>query len=243
MSVPDFIFMLTRNDRTIADARARVDEVIAAGVRHVGFKDVGLSCTALRELVAAIRAGGARVYLEVVSLDEASELASAHHAVSLNVDCLLGGTRPAVVLPAICGAGIGYYPFAGSIAGYPSRLLGSPDEVTASAKFLTDMEGVDGLDLLAYRFGGDAPALIEKVCRGVTAKPVIVAGSIDRSERIGAVVRGGASAFTVGTAALDGAFPARSERLSDQLHYIQLTVRQLTNGSQALMHPEPRTHT
>jgi len=77
MGAPDFIFMLTRNDRTIADARARVDEVIEAGVRHIGFKNVGQSTSALRELAASIRAGGARVYLEVVSLDEATELASA----------------------------------------------------------------------------------------------------------------------------------------------------------------------
>jgi 4-hydroxythreonine-4-phosphate dehydrogenase len=223
---PDFIFMLTRNDRTIADAHARVDEVIEAGVRHVGFKDVGLSIAALRDLVTAIRGGGARVYLEVVSLDKASELASARNAVSLKVDCLLGGTRPGVVLPAIRGAGIAYYPFAGSIVGYPSRLLGSPDEITASAKLLADMEGVDGLDLLAYRFGGDAPALIEKVCRRVAPKPVIVAGSIDRKERIGAVVQGGASAFTVGTAALEGVFPASSERLCDQLRYIQVALEQ-----------------
>jgi 4-hydroxythreonine-4-phosphate dehydrogenase len=221
--------MLTRNDRTIADARARIDEVIEAGVRHIGFKDVGLSTAALAALATAIRGAGARVYLEVVSLDEASELASARSAVSLEVDCLLGGTRPGVVLPAIRGAGIAYYPFAGSIVGYPSRLLGSLEEIIASAKLLTDMEGVNGLDLLAYRFVGDAPTLIAKVCGRVAPKPVIVAGSIDRIERIGAVVQGGASAFTVGTAALDAAFPARSERLCDQLRYIQLAVEQAVN--------------
>ena len=38
----DFILMLTENDRTIRDARARIDEALEGGVRHIGFKDVGL---------------------------------------------------------------------------------------------------------------------------------------------------------------------------------------------------------
>jgi len=66
------------------------------------------------------------------------------------------------VLPALRGAGIGYYPFAGTIAGHPSRLFRSPEEIITSAKLLTDMEGVDGLDLRAYRFVGDAPGAYRK---------------------------------------------------------------------------------
>jgi 4-hydroxythreonine-4-phosphate dehydrogenase len=233
MRAPDFIFMLTRNDRTIANALNRLDDVIATGVRHIGFKDIGLSFAALRELANAIRAGGAHVYLEVVSLDEASEAASARTAVSLNVDCLLGGTRPRVVLPIIGGTPIRYYPFAGTIVGHPSQLVGDPSQIVASAKVIADMDGVDGLDLLAYRSVGDASALIAQVCSAVAPKPIIVAGSIDRAERIGAVVQGRAAAFTVGTAALDGAFPGLSDNLADQLRYIQETVSQLAQGQPA----------
>jgi 4-hydroxythreonine-4-phosphate dehydrogenase len=222
--IPDFVFMLTRNDRTVADARERLEEVIASGVRHVGFKDVGLELHAMQQLAAAIRGSGARVYLEVVSLDEESERASARVAVSLNVDCLLGGTRPGVVLPIIRGTSIRYFPFAGTVVGHPSQLLGTTAEITASARALVDTEGVDGLDLLAYRSDGDVAGLIESVCRAVAPKPVIIAGSIDCAERIGAVVQGGAAAFTVGTAALEGVFPGPSARLADQLSYIQASV-------------------
>jgi hypothetical protein len=221
--------MLTRNDRTLADARGRLDEVIEAGIEHIGFKDVGLSAAALHELTAAIRANGARVYLEVVSLDEASELASARTAASLEVDGLLGGTRPKVVVPVIRGSGIRYFPFPGSIVGHPSRLVGSTEAIVASAIALTRMEGVDGLDLLAYRFMGDVPTLINQVCAHVAPKPVIVAGSIDGAERIAAVVRGGAAAFTVGTAALDGVFPAATSRLADQLRYIKTSLQRIAN--------------
>jgi 4-hydroxythreonine-4-phosphate dehydrogenase len=240
VTVPDFIFMLTRHDRTLSDARARLEEVLEAGVRHIGFKDVGLSAMAMRELAEAIRASGARVYLEVVSLDEASELASARAAVGLNVDCLLGGTRPRAVLPVIHDTGIRYFPFPGSIVGHPSRLGGSLDEITASAKVLADIEAVDGLDLLAYRFSGDVPTLISEVCNRVAPKPVIIAGSIDRAERIAAVVHGNAAAFTVGTAALDGAFPAGSNRLTDQLRYILLATHRLAHASDASQKEAPR---
>ena len=64
------------------------------------------------------------------------------------------------------------------------------------------------------------PDLIGRVCRAVAPKPVVVAGSIDRTVRIAAIKKAGAAGFTVGTAALDGAFPARSTRLVDQLTFI-----------------------
>ena len=38
----EFIFMLTRNDETLADAREVYAPVATAGVRHFGCKDVGL---------------------------------------------------------------------------------------------------------------------------------------------------------------------------------------------------------
>ena len=38
----EFIFMLTRDDVTLSDAREVYASIAAAGVRHVGCKDVGL---------------------------------------------------------------------------------------------------------------------------------------------------------------------------------------------------------
>jgi hypothetical protein len=225
---PDFIFMLTHQDRTIADARTRLQEVLAEGVRHIGFKDIGLPLPQLRALAQDIRAGGARVYLEVVSLDEASEVASARAAVELGVDVLMGGTRPEAVLPVLRGSGIAYYPFAGKVSGHPSVLEGPAEDIVASARRIAQLEGVHGLDLLAYRFEGDVPALMKAVCDAVD-KPVVMAGSIDRGERIAATLASGAAGFTVGTAALEEAFPASRAGLGGQLH----TIRMLVAGSQA----------
>jgi mannose-6-phosphate isomerase-like protein (cupin superfamily) len=215
MTDPEFIFMLTRADRTVPDAMDRLAEGLASGLRHIGFKDLGLPLADLHRLASAVRAGGGTLYLEVVSLDAASEAASARAAVELGVDFLLGGTRPDLVLPILRGSGIRYYPFAGRIAGHPSRLEGSPGEILESAQRLCAHDGVHGIDLLAYRFAGDVPGLIKTVCTGVD-KPVIVAGSIDRPARIAAALQGGAAAFTIGTAALDGAFPAASPALAAQ---------------------------
>jgi NAD(P)H-dependent flavin oxidoreductase YrpB (nitropropane dioxygenase family) len=216
----DFIFMLTHTDRTIPDAIDRVPDALSVGVRHIGFKDVGLPFASLRGLADRIQAAGATLYLEVVSLDAQSEEASAHTAVELGVDVLMGGTRPQVVLPVLAGTGIRYYPFPGQVMGHPSVLAGSTDAIVESACRLAAMEGVDGLDLLAYRSGGDVPDLISRVCRAVATKPVVVAGSIDRPTRIAAVIAAGAAGFTVGTAALDGVFPARSAALADQLAFL-----------------------
>lgn len=214
---PDFIFMLTRNDRTIADALERLPEVIAAGVKHVGFKDVGPPLAELHALSRAIRASGATVYLEVVSLDAESERRSAEAAVALSVDVLMGGTRPDVIAPVIANRGIGYYPFPGRIVGHPSMLEGTIESIAQSARMLASRDDVQGLDLLAYRFQGDVPALMRAVVEAAAPKPVVMAGSIDSAERIAAVVAAGAAGFTIGTAAFEGTFPASSNRLDGQI--------------------------
>lgn len=219
----DFIFMLTRDDRTVPDAIARLPEVLAAGVQHIGFKDIGLRYAELEMLATTIRDAGAKSYLEVVGPGGRGEVASAEAAVAVGVDCLLGGRNPKAVLPVISGAPMRYFPFAGQVEGHPSRLRGLVPEIVADALVLTAEAGVHGVDLLAYRFDGDVLTLMEDVAAAV-AKPIIVAGSIDRFERIRAAIRCGASAFTVGTAALNGLFPARSMGLEDQLRAIREVV-------------------
>lgn len=215
----DFILMLTADDRTIPDARARLAEALEGGVRHIGFKDVGLPLAELKGLADEIRAAGGRSYLEVVSLDGESELASARAAIDLDVDCLLGGTRAEEVTRLTRHHPIRYYPFPGRITGHPSVLEGPAEDIVASARHLADLEHVHGLDLLAYRFDGDVPGLMARVCAAVE-KPVIMAGSIDSEARVHDVAAAGAAGFTVGTAALAGAFPAEDPGFAGQVRAI-----------------------
>jgi methylglyoxal synthase len=224
----DFILMLTADDRTIPDARARLAEALEGGVRHIGFKDVGLPLADLKGLADEIRAAGGRSYLEVVSLDAESELASARAAIDLDVDCLLGGTRAEEVTTLTRYHPLRYYPFPGRITGHPSVLEGPASDIVASARRLADLEHVHGLDLLAYRFAGEVPDLMAQVCAAVD-KPVIIAGSIDSEERVQTVARAGASGFTVGTAALAGAFPATEPGFAGQVRAI-LAMTNLARG-------------
>jgi hypothetical protein len=218
-AAPDFIFMLTRADRTIEDAQRRLPEVLGAGVRHIGFKDVGLPPPALHRLAQAIRAAGARTYLEVVSLDAACEAASARMALDLGIDVLMGGVRPEAVTPVIAGSSIRYYPYPGDVVGHPCVLTGTIASILESARRLLATPGVRGVDLLAYRFPGDAAALMRAVCEAAAGRPVVVAGSLDRPERLQSVAASRASGLTVGTAALDGVFPC-GPALADQLAFI-----------------------
>ena len=227
----NFILMLTSNDRTIDDARARLDDALEGGARHIGFKDVGLPFAELKSLADAIRDAGGRSYLEVVSLDAESELASARAAVALDVDCLLGGTRAAAVTDITRDHPVRYHPFPGRITGHPSVLEGGVAEIVESARRLADLEHVHGLDLLAYRFAGDVEALMRAVCAAVE-KPVIMAGSIDREERLVAAAKAGSAGFTVGTAALDGVFPAEDDGFVGQVRSIMaMSTRALARST------------
>jgi hypothetical protein len=214
-----FIFMLTHNDRTVADARDRLEDVLAGGCRHIGFKDVGLPFDELARLSHDIKSAGATAYLEVVSLNRESELTSAKAALGFEVDYLLGGTRAADVAPLLHGTPVKYFPFPGRIVGHPSVLEGEAAEIAASARGLAARDDVHGLDLLAYRYAGDVPSMMKQVCEAA-GKPVIMAGSIDGEERIADVGAAGAMGFTVGTAAFDNRFPAASPGLRGQVEAI-----------------------
>ena len=88
----EFIFMLTRDDVTLANAREVHASVAGIGLRHVGCKDVGLPEEELAELMDAIRADGAETYLEVVSETDEATLESARAAARIRPDHLIGGT-------------------------------------------------------------------------------------------------------------------------------------------------------
>ena len=64
----DFIFMLTRNDKTVSDCLHVIDLIEPLGLRHIGLKDVGVTEASAGELVNRIKARGATSCMEVVSI-------------------------------------------------------------------------------------------------------------------------------------------------------------------------------
>jgi hypothetical protein len=200
-----FIFMLTKDDRTVADAAQVYASLSRSPLRHVGFKDIGLPLPDLKALAALIKADGRQVMLEVVSTSREAEMRSVEAAMEIGVDYLLGGRHADEATRLLQGSGIRYFPFAGHTVGHPTKLTGSIDEIVDDARRLAALPGVHGLDLLAYRFSGDVEALAKRVVEAVTV-PVIAAGSIDSAERLQAMRQAGVWAFTVGSAVFDGSF-------------------------------------
>ncbi len=198
----EFIFMLTRNDTTLADARDVYASIADTGVRHVGCKDVGLPREELRELMSDIRGHGHVSYLEVVAETEQDTLQSARVAADVRPDYLIGGTLIEPVQEIIEGTGIRFFPYVGEIVGHPCLLRGSIDAIAEDAR-RAEAAGVDGINLLAYRYDGDVPALVRAVSEA-TSLPLIAAGSVDSVARIRELDDLGVWAFTIGTAALDG---------------------------------------
>jgi hypothetical protein len=198
----EFIFMLTRNDETLADARKVYASVAATGVCHFGCKDVGLPRRELEALLSEIESNGHTSYLEVVSESNEATLDSARAAAEIRPDYLIGGTLIEPVQEIIAGTGIKFFPYVGRVVGHPCLLRGSIQEIADDARRVEAL-GLDGVNLLAYRYDGDVGALVDAVVSN-TSLPVIAAGSVDSVERIRALANHGVWAFTIGTAALDG---------------------------------------
>jgi hypothetical protein len=200
--VIEFIFMLTRDDLTLTDARAVYASIAGSGVTHVGCKDVGLPRDELAALMDDIRGNGHTTHLEVVSETPEDTLKSARAAAEIRPDYLIGGTLIEPVQEIIAGTGIKFFPYVGQIVGHPCLLRGSIEQIAEDARRAESL-GVDGINLLAYRYDKDVNALVEAVV-GATSLPVIAAGSVDSPERIRALAERDVWAFTIGTAALDG---------------------------------------
>jgi hypothetical protein len=220
----DFIFMLTRADRTIEDAAYVVDAVAECGVRHIGFKDIGVSADQQVELVERIRHHGGTSYLEVVSTTPEAILRSLEAARDLGVDCILGGTDVDAAA-AILGDLGRYFPFPGEPVGHPTRLGGTPARIEADAR-RARARGCGGVDLLAYRATEADPVdLVVAARRALTDGRLIVAGSVQTVAQIHALARAGADAFTIGSAVFDGAFSPTKGSLHGQVDDILAACR------------------
>lgn len=202
----DFIFMLTREDRTVPDGLELLDDVRSLGIRHIGFKDIGAAPELLAALSARIREMGAVSYLEVVSTTPADARMSARLAAEIGVDRLLGGTEVEATLEIIAGSGIEYYPFAGFPEDHPTNLRGGAADIAGHCRdFMA--KGCAGADLLAYRALEEDPITLVRAAReGLGRGQLIVAGSIAGPEQVAELAAAGADAFTIGTAIFAGAF-------------------------------------
>ena len=182
----DFIFMLTRNDKTVSDCLHVIDLIEPLGLRHIGFKDVGVTEASVGELVNRIKARGATSYMEVVSTTPQAADWSIRTAAKIGVDRVLGGQEIETAMQVLHATGAGYYPFAGRPAGHPTKLAGSPE--VAEDCHRARATGCSGVDLLAYRATDADPLdLVTAARAALDGGTLIVAGSIHSPAQIRAL--------------------------------------------------------
>lgn len=200
----ELVVMLTHHDQTVKNALEMFEEMKDTPVLHWGFKDVGLPPNEMKKLVQRMKDSGKTTYLEVVSLSEEQGLAGARLAVESGFDVLMGTVYFDSIHAYLKDKPIQYYPFPGHVHSHPSILDGTIEEIVNHACSLEE-KGVPGMDLLAYRYTGDAELLLRQVVKA-TRVPICVAGSIASYERIARVWDAGAWGFTVGSAFFEARF-------------------------------------
>lgn len=203
---PQIIVMLTHNDVTVSNARECFRESADLPVQYWGFKDIGLPAIEMEKLVAEFKEAGKTPVLEVVNFDEQGLLDAALLAVDCGVEYFTGGKFSQPVMERVQAAGIKYFPFCGDVGGSPIELSGTPDEVVADAARLRGL-GVDGIDLVAYRFSNGDPVELAKLVESrLGGENLIIAGSINSTERIRLMQEIRPFGYTMGGALFEGAF-------------------------------------
>ena len=198
---PELIVMLTHHDQTVPEALELFQRTKDYPITHWGFKDVGIPPAEMQTVVTAMKDAGKKTFLEVVSLSEEEGLRGAQLAVDLGFDILMGTVYFPSIREYLEDKPIRYYPFPGHVHSHPSILDGAIEKIVAHACEL-ESYGVHGLDLLTYRYAGNAASLLSQVVQS-TGIPVVSAGSIASFERIMEVWDSGAWGFTIGSAFFD----------------------------------------
>jgi len=195
---PELIVMLTHHDMTVPNAEELFGRCKDLPVTHWGFKDVGLPHQQMKALVRQMKATGKVTFLEVVSLSEEDGLTGARLAVEAGFDILMGTVYFDSLHQFLKDKPVKYYPFPGHVYSHPSILDGAIEEIVDHAISLQS-KGVQGLDLLAYRYVGDARKLLQEVVKA-TKIPIVCAGSIATFQRIAEVWEAKSWGFTIGSA-------------------------------------------
>jgi len=201
---PELIVMLTWHDYTVENAAAIFEQCKNSKAKYWGFKEHPLPLEQMKELFSHMKQCGKTTLLEVVAYTEKEGLEGAHIAAQCHCDILMGTCFFESINNYCQQHHIKYMPFVGSITGRPSVLEGSIDSMIDEAKRYI-AHGAYGIDLLGYRYTGDAKALNKAIVENTPA-PVCLAGSIDCYKRLDEVKAASPWAFTIGSAFFENKF-------------------------------------
>lgn len=221
---PTLIVMLTYNDQTVSNAYEIFDQCKNAGAGFWGFKEEALPIAQMKELYAYMKQCGKTTFLEVVAYTEDKCLEGAKMAAECGCDILMGTVFSDSVNDFCKEMGMKYMPFVGKISGRPSVLEGTIDGMIEEAKEYLK-KGVYGIDLLCYRYTGDAQELLKRFVSEVNA-PVCIAGSINSFRRLDEIKEISPWAFTIGSAFFDKKFGGSfDEQINKVCEYIKGACR------------------
>ena len=204
MSTPKLIVMLTHNDRTVSNAAEIFNSCKNSKAEIFGFKEEGIPFAEMKKLFETMRNCGKITALEVVAYNEKECLDAAEKAVECQCNFLMG-TKFFDSVNNFCRKNnLKYMPFVGEITGRPSVLEGTLEGMIDEAQECLS-KGVFGIDLLGYRYTGDAVALNKNFVAQINA-PVCIAGSVNSYQRLDEVKAANSWAFTIGGAFFENKF-------------------------------------
>ena len=169
----------------------------------------------MKKLYSYMKACGKKTVLEVVAYTEEECLKGAEMAVKCNCDILMGTIFSDSVNDFCKRNRLKYMPFVGEITKRPSVLAGDIDQMILEGKKYLE-KGACGIDLLGYRYIGDAVCLNKKITSEIIA-PVCIAGSVNSYQRLNEIAETKASFFTIGSAFFDHVF---GDDFSDQINNV-----------------------
>lgn len=201
---PQLIVMLTHHDLTVCNAYEVFGQCQFSKAQYWGFKEQPLPTAEMRRIYAKMKDCGKTTVMEVVAYSKEEGLEGARMAAQCGSDILMGTCFDDEILAFCQDHNMRYMPFVGQISGRPSVLEGSIDNMVAEARRYID-KGAYGIDLLGYRYTGNAELLISEMTNRTEA-PICVAGSIDSYERLDHIKQTQPWAFTIGSAFFEHRF-------------------------------------
>ena len=218
-NAPELIVMLTHNDLTVHNAYDIFDQCRNSRAKFWGFKEEPLPLEQMKKLFRYMKSCGKTTFLEVVAYSEKECMDGAKKAVECNCDFLLGTTFSDSINEFCRLNHIKYMPFVGKITGRPSVLDGTVEYMIQEAKTYI-AKGVYGIDLLGYRYTGDATRLNREFVANVNA-PVCIAGSVNSYERLTELKSIAPWAFTIGGAFFENQFDGTfQEQINKVCEYV-----------------------
>lgn len=218
----NLIVMLTYNDRTVENALEIFEECKDSNANLWGVKEKSLSPSKMKSLYRFMKKYGKTTFLEVVEYTEARGLEGARLAAECGCDILMGTVFFDSINKFCKENNLKYMPFVGKISKRPSVLEGDIAEIIEEARQYLK-KGVYGIDLLGYRYTGDAEKLNKEFVSQIDA-PVCIAGNIDSYEKIDKLRNISPWSFTIGSAFFDNKFGSDfKEQINNVCEYIEKT--------------------